>query len=495
MKSLFIKPYARYVARKVASERSRAIEDQSKVFQQLISAAAKTQFGSDHHFSEIKSYKDYQEMVAIRDYESLRPYVDRIVEGERNILWPGKPKYFAKTSGTTSGTKYIPITKESIPNHINTARKALMTYASHGNKSKLFDGKVMFLSGSPTLEHRHGIAIGRLSGIVNHEIPSFIKGNQLPTYDINCIEDWEAKVDAIVEQTKSSDLRLISGIPPWVQMYFERMLTATGKSKIVDVFPNLQVFIYGGVNYEPYREAMEALIGKRIDSIELYPASEGFLAYQDTLENQGLLLNTNSGIFYEFVPLSEWGSDTAKRLTLDEVERNVDYVVILSNNAGLWAYNLGDTIRFVSLDPYRLVVSGRVKHFISAFGEHVIGKEVEEALIQTCNKHRSSVIEYTVAPQVTPSEGLPYHEWCIEWERSPEDLVSFKSDLDQALRAQNSYYDDLISGSILRPLVITSLKQGSFRSYMKSKGKLGGQNKVPRLSNDRKIADVLTSDY
>ena len=492
MKSLIVKPYAKYISRQVRRDRERPIEDQKKVFDHLLSVGKETLFGRDHSFGKISSYEDWCEAIPIRDYEGLRPYVDKILEGQPNILWKGRPRYFAKTSGTTSGTKYIPITSDSMPNHMVTARRALMTYAAQGSNARLFDGKVMFLSGSPTLGDQHGIATGRLSGIVNHEFPAWIKGNQLPSFDINCIEDWEQKVDAIVEQSKNHDLRLISGIPPWVQMYFERLLEATGTSAVKEVFPNLQVFFHGGVNYEPYRDALEGLIGESIDSLETYPASEGFIAFQDTLKSDGLLLNTNSGIFYEFVPLSEWSSDHPPRYSLQDVALNTDYVVILSTNAGLWAYNLGDTVRFVSKDPYRIVVSGRVKHFISAFGEHVIGKEVEQAMIDTCGKHAASVIEYTVAPQVNPTEGLPYHEWFIEWEKKPEDIVAFRQDLDEALCQQNAYYDDLIKGAILQPLIINSVNTGTFRAYMKSKGKLGGQNKVPRLSNDRKIADKLS---
>jgi len=493
MKSLFVKPYAKYIARQVRRERDNAIADQSKMHYYLLKVGKQTLFGQDHSFESIRSHKDWCEAVPIRDYEGLRSYVDKVVDGESDILWKGKPKYFAKTSGTTSGIKYIPITHDSMPNHINAARKTMMSYSAIGDNVKVFDGKAMFLSGSPTLYQKNGVATGRLSGIVNHELPAIIKGNQLPSYDINCIEDWEEKVEAIVQQTKTHDLRLISGIPPWVQMYFERILDVTGKSVIKEVFPKLQVFFYGGVNYEPYRDALEGLIGESIDSLETYPASEGFIAFQDTLDQQGLLLNTNAGIFYEFVPLNEWGTEKPTRYTLKDVEIDKDYVIILSSNAGLWAYNLGDTVRFASKDPYRIVVSGRVKHFISAFGEHVIGKEVEQAMLQTCAQHKASVIEYTVAPQVNPTKGLPYHEWFIEWESTPDNLDAFRSELDEALCKQNAYYEDLIKGAILKPLVINSVKAGTFRNYMKSKGKLGGQNKVPRLSNDRKIADALNA--
>ena len=492
MKSFLVKPYAHYIARRVNASRQSALKDQKSIFRNLIARGQQTLFGKDHHFKEINSAEDFRRLVPVRDYEGLKSYFDKMVGGERDVLWPDRPLYYAKTSGTTSGIKYIPITRESMPNHIGTARQALMNYAALGSNSRLFNGKVMFLSGSPTLTDTNGVATGRLSGIVNHEIPSWIKGNQLPSYSTNCIDDWEEKVDKIVLETVKEDLRLISGIPPWVQMYFERLIEHTGKDTIKEIFPNLQVFMYGGVNYEPYRSTIEGLIGHRIDSIELYPASEGFLAFQDTLENRGLLLNTNSGIFFEFIQLEDFFDDNPQRLTLDEVQIGKDYVLILSNNAGLWAYNLGDTIRFVSLEPYRVIVSGRVKHFISAFGEHVIGKEVDQAMQLACHKHQCSVREFTVAPQVNPEgDTQPYHEWFVEFDRQPDDLTAFSLDIDHHLRNQNSYYDDLISGNILRSAVIRVLPPDTFRNYMKSKGKLGGQNKVPRLSNDRNLVESL----
>ncbi len=492
MKSLLIKPYIHWIAQQVIRERRNAIEDQDKIFKNLISKGAKTKFGQDHRFSKIAEPEEFAHAVPIRDYEGLKNYFDDVVLGKEDILWPGTPKYFAKTSGTTSGIKYIPITADSLPNHISTARKALMSYAAHPGKSDLFNGKVMFLSGSPTLTDTNGISTGRLSGIVNHQIPGWLKGNQLPSYTTNCIEDWEEKVDKIVEETAYADLRLISGIPPWIQMYFEKLLESRQLDSVVEVFPGLQVFMYGGVNYEPYRSSIEHLIGKSIDAIELYPASEGFLAYQDTLDNQGLLLNTNSGIYFEFVGLDEFHKEQPRRLQLTDVEIGKDYVIIISNNAGLWAYNLGDTIQFVHLNPYRIVVSGRVKHFISAFGEHVIGKEVEQAMLETCQMHNASVREFTVAPQVNPpGHSKPYHEWFIEFEKPPVDLERFALDLDNQLRVQNVYYDDLVNGNILQPAVVRSLAPETFIKYMKRLGKLGGQNKVPRLSNDRSLVDQL----
>ncbi len=492
MKSLLIKPFAHYIARQVDRERITAVEDQNRIFQKLIHKARDTAFGKDHDFSSIQNPKDYAQRIPMRDYEGLKHYFDRVAAGESNVLYPGKPKYLAKTSGTTSGIKYIPITRDSLPNHLNTARKALMNYTVLSKNNRIFDGKVMFISGSPTLNSKGGIPTGRLSGIVNHEIPGWLKGSQLPSYKTNCIEDWESKVDAIVSETIGQDLRLISGIPPWVQMYFDRILTFTGKDKIIDIFPNLQVFMYGGVNYEPYRGAIEDLIGKRIDSIELYPASEGFIAFQDTLENIGLLLTTASGIFYEFIPVDEIGDPNPSRLTLEDVSLNQEYALIINNNAGLWGYSIGDTIRFVSMDPYRVIVTGRIKHYISAFGEHVIQKEVEQAMQNACLEYNASIREYTVAPQIDPRDGdTPYHEWFVEFERLPKQLDRFAIHIDNALREQNIYYDDLIEGKILLPLKIRIVKRDGFRLYMQKEGKLGGQNKVPRLTNDRKIAQAL----
>ena len=491
-KSALVKPFAKSIARSIDRWSKSAPEAQDKVFQQLISKAKNTAFGKDHDFAKINSHEAFKNEVPIRDYEGLRPYVDRIIKGELDVLWPGKPKYFAKTSGTTSGVKYIPLTKDSIPNHFGTARNALFNYFARTGKGQFLDGKLIFLSGSPEMDKTGDILSGRLSGIVNHQVPSWLRTNQLPSYKTNCIDAWEEKLEHIVKETLNQDMRLISGIPPWVQMYYERLLEVSGKKYVKDLFPNFSVFVYGGVNFEPYRTSLEELVGKRLDSVETYPASEGFIAFQDSQTEPGLLLNAYSGIFFEFIPLGEINNDNPRRLHLREVELGADYVLIINSNAGLWGYNIGDTVRFVSKDPYRLIVSGRVKHFISAFGEHVIGKEVEQALIEASNALGIKVIEFTVAPQVTPPEGgLPYHEWFIEFENTPPDLNPLSDLLDQAMVKQNIYYKDLIEGSILQRLKITPLQRDAFRKYMKSQGKLGGQNKVPRLANDRKIAKAL----
>ena len=494
IKSFAAKIFAKVVHKKTQAWANNPIKTQQQVFQNLLASAKETAFGKDHNFVEIKSYEDFAKQVPIRDYEDLRPYVDRVVKGEENILWKGKPIYFAKTSGTTSGAKYIPLTKESMPYHIEAARNAILSYIHETGKANFVDGKMIFLQGSPILEEKNGIKLGRLSGIVAHFVPNYLQKNRMPSWETNCIEDWETKVDAIVEETFNENMTVISGIPSWVQMYFEK-LQQKGNKPVADIFKNFNLFIYGGVNYEPYRAKFENLIGRKVDSIELFPASEGFFAYQDSQKEKGMLLLLNSGIFYEFIKADEFFTEKPRRYTVGEVALHVNYVLIISTNAGLWAYNIGDTVQFTSLKPYRVIVSGRIKHYISAFGEHVIGKEVESALQEAMQGTNIRVNEFTVAPQINPSEGLPYHEWFIEFdsENSGEhnNLEEFALLIDNAMRKQNSYYDDLIVGNVLRKLVITKVPKNGFQDYMKSIGKLGGQNKLPRLSNDRTIADYF----
>jgi hypothetical protein len=413
------------------------------------------------------------------------------MEGKVDVLWHGKPLYFAKTSGTTSGVKYIPLTRESIANHINGAKDALLNYVHDTGKSAFLDKNLIFLSGSPVLDTKGNIPAGRLSGIVNHHVPAYLRSNQKPSYQTNCIEDWEEKLEKIIDETLTADMALISGIPPWVQMYFDKLIARTGKP-IKDIFPDFGLFVYGGVSFEPYRKKIYESIGKKIDSVELFPASEGFFAFQDKQDEEGLLLLLDSGIFYEFIPAEEFFNENPTRLSIGEVETGKNYAMLVSNNAGLWAYNLGDTVKFVSKSPYKLIVSGRIKHFISAFGEHVIAEEVEKAMKTAMQQYPEvALVEFTVAPQVAPEQGLPYHEWLVEFGSPPQNLENFADVLDEALVKLNIYYQDLITGNILKTLKITPLRSGAFQEYMKSLGKLGGQNKVPRLANDRIIADTL----
>lgn len=490
IKSLLAKPFSNAIYRQIQKERHSALADQQNILNQLVKSGKATLFGKEHKLDQVHTPLEFQEAVPLRDYEAFKSYIEQIKNGVQNVLWKGKPIYFAKTSGTTSGVKYIPITKDSIQNHINGARNALLTYMSTTGQSQFVSGRMIFLSGSPELERVGGIPTGRLSGIVNHHIPSYLRSNQLPSFETNCIEEWEEKLDKIVEETILKDLTLVGGIPPWMQMYFDRIVEKSGKS-IKDVFPNLQVLVQGGVNFEPYKSKLFDTIGKEIDTIELFPASEGFFAFQDTRDEPGLLLNTNSGIYYEFIPLANIHEANPRRLNLAQVALGQQYALIINSNAGLWGYNIGDTVKFVSVNPYRIVVTGRVKHFISAFGEHVIGEEVEAAMLQVAHAMNASIVEFTVAPFIAQGEGKSYHEWLVEFERPPSDLEMFKSKLDKAMCAKNMYYQDLITGNILKPLELTSLPKNTFIDYMRSEGKLGGQNKVARLSNDRKIAAAL----
>ncbi len=494
IKKFLARIFARWTVHKTSRWSSEPVKTQQNVFESLIASARNTTFGIDHHFPQIKTHADFVKNVPVRDYEALKPYILQVVDGKPDVLWPGKPLYFAKTSGTTSGAKFIPLTKASMPYHIQAARDAILHYINETGNADFVNGKMIFLQGSPELEAKNGIKFGRLSGIVAHYVPNYLQRNRMPSWETNCIEDWEAKVDAVVDETIREDMTVISGIPPWVQMYFEKLRERSGKN-IGELFRNFSLFIYGGVNYEPYRAKFESLIGRRVDSIELFPASEGFFAYQDSQREKGMLLLLNSGIFYEFIPADKYGTPDAPRLTISDVALGVNYAMVVSTNAGLWAYDIGDTVQFTSLSPYRVIVSGRVKHFISAFGEHVIAKEVEQAMKVAVEEFPCTLVEFSVSPQITPESGLPYHEWLIEFDEQPSDLDGFAQALDAEMRAQNIYYDDLICGSILRPLVVTAVKPGAFSDYMKSIGKLGGQNKLPRLCNDRSIADVVKSAH
>ena len=498
-KGRFAGPWARRVRSKDHLVNADPMGAQAAVLQALLSRAATTVFGKDHGLADVAKIQDpvaqaraFQEAVPVRDYEGLKPYVERAVAGEPDVLWPGLPKYFCKTSGTTSGAKYIPLTEDSLPNHIGAARRALLHHVANSGSAEFVGGKMIFLQGSPTLTPTPGgVPLGRLSGIVAHHIPSYLQRNRLPAWDTNCIEDWETKVEAIVRETAGQDLRLISGIPSWVQMYFERLLAHTGAANVKEVFPNFSLFVFGGVAYAPYAERFRELIGGDVATVETYPASEGFIAYQDGGLGEGLLVNAADGLFLEFIPAEEYGRPGARRLGLGEVEMGVNYAVVVTSNAGLWAYDLGDTVRFVSLAPARVLVTGRIKHFTSAFGEHVIAEEVESAMAEAVAQHGGQVIEFHVAPEVNPNSGLPYHEWFVEFAVEPRDAGAFAAALDLGLQERNPYYRDLISGAVLRPARLQVLPPGAFHAAMARRGKLGGQNKIPRLANDRAMAQEL----
>ncbi len=490
LRSSIAKPYARLVTKAVMRRAMDPVSAQLGVLRRLIQCGAATAFGSEHKLHQVHDHASLVQAVPLRDYEGFRPYIDRLVAGEQNVLWPGRPLYLCKTSGTTSGTKYIPITRHSLPNHIDSARRALLAYIASGGQTDFVNGKMIFLQGSPVLDTQGAIPTGRLSGIVANHVPRYLLNNRLPSFATNTLPDWETKVEAIVTETMTQDMRLISGIPAWTQMYFERLLARTGKSTVKEVFPNFSLFVYGGVNYGPYRDRMRTLIGGEVPSIELFPASEGFIAYQDRHDEEGLLLVLDNGIYYGFLPVTGQGA-AAWPLSIAEVELNTQYALVLYTNAGLWGYEIGDTVRFVSLSPPRIVVTGRTKHFTSAFGEHVIAEEVEGALKDATSLMPCEVNEFTVAPQTAPKEGLPYHEWFIEFASLPADLARFSLLIDAALQKRNGYYKDLITGRVLRPMVITPVKRGGFAQWMRTRGMNDAQSKVPRLANDRKYVEGL----
>ncbi|MEL6697717.1 MAG: GH3 auxin-responsive promoter family protein [Bacteroidota bacterium] len=483
--------WARRRQRGLQKESRQALELQQKTFRELISKAQHTAFGKEHKFDQIQTYQDFQRQVPVRDYEKARDWFERIASGEANVAWPGQPLYLAKTSGTTSGAKYIPITHDSIRRQIQGARDTLLAYMGETGNTSFLDGKMMFLSGSPEIDSNpHGLKTGRLSGIVNHFVPSYLTANRVPTYETNIIEDWETKVSTIVQEIKDQDLRLISGIPPWVQMLFEELEAQTGKQPL-EVWPNLSVFVQGGVNFEPYAPIFERYFGDKVDLVELYPASEGFFAFQTTQADNGLFLAPDYGIFYEFIPLEEYGKPDARRLTLDQVELDKQYALIISTNAGIWAYDIGDTVKFTSINPWKIRVSGRVKHFISAFGEHVISEEVNAAIMAAAEATDATFQEFTVAPYIVEEKGASAHEWFVEFVQEPNDFNQFVETLDVHLRQRNAYYNDLREGNILSRARVHRVQLNASRDYMKSIGKLGGQNKFPRLSNDRTIAQAL----
>lgn len=491
LKSFIAKQWASIVVPRIYKQHANAVELQKALLELLVESAKKTQFGKDHQFDQIHDYEDYKLQVPVADYEEIKPYIEKIKQGASDVLWPGKPIYFAKTSGTTSGEKYIPITADSIDHHIKAARNALFHYIHETGKTQFIDGKMIFLQGSPVLEMQQGIATGRLSGIVYHHVPKYLHQNRKPSYETNCIEDWEQKVDAIVRETKDEDMRLMSGIPPWLVMYFERLIQLSKKKNLSELFPKLSLLVYGGVNFQPYKNKIHKLLGASIDSIETYPASEGFIAYQDVQNKDGLLLNLDAYIFYEFIALEDYYKDEWIRINISEVVLNQNYALIVSSNAGLWSYLIGDVVQFVSLAPYRIKITGRTSHYISAFGEHVIIEEIEQVMQQVIEQFQLQVNEFTVAPQINPAAGLPYHEWLIEWSETSPNVEKIALQLDLLMQEKNTYYKDLRIGNVIDNLKITTVNAGTFNNYLSKTGKLGGQNKVARVRNDRSIIDAI----
>lgn len=488
IKSVLFNWYAKFKCARILKEHERALDIQHKTMIQLVRSAERTVFGRDHQMHNIEDYEDFCNYLSVRNYEDFLPYINRMLQGEGDVLWRGKTLYFAMTSGTTAGAKYIPISKESMKHHIVAASNVLLFYILKHPHVDLFKGKMMFLQGSPALSKIGDTLTGRLSGIVFHHVPAFFMRNRLPSYQVNIIEDWEEKVSAIVAETMHEDMTVLGGIPPWIIMYLEALTKKTGKS-IGELFPHLSLYVHGGVHFAPFKSKLRELMGDSVHMMDTFPASEGFFAYQINSDEAGMLLNINAGIFYEFVEMELFlksGAIHTKRL--GEVELNVQYVLIISTNAGLWRYVIGDTIKFISLNPYRILVTGRIKQFISAFGEHVISEEVDTSMDVLMTQFGIGVRDFHVCPNVEKKR----HEWLIEWEgQSPANVDELSKTLNDLICQKNKYYRDLIDGRIIEPLHIISLPAQTFYNYYKRNEKLGGQNKVVRLSNDRKFADAI----
>ena len=494
MKEKVVRLWAQYFASRQKKWISKPIESQAEQMHSLIARARATKFGREHRFSEIRSYKDFKDAIPLRDYESFSQYVDQILRGESNVVWPGRPQYFALTSGTTKRRKYIPITRDSLRYQIALSQAATLSYVASTGRTDFLSGLGFHYSASPVLEDVHGIPSAPLSGIVHHHLPFYLKPFRLPSLKVNCIPNHVEKLKAIIKETSNKPISLIAGIPIWVQEYFDNLCEYTGKDTVMEIFPQLSLYIYGGTSLTSYRHRMMKRIGRELPTLELYPASEGFFAYQDLPDpKEGLLLQLAHGMFFEFVPLSEVSKPNPTRYDVSEVRVGEPYALVVSSNAGLWSYMIGDLVSFTSLDPCRVRMIGRTGHYLSAFNEHLIAEEVEhaiEAAIKQCPETR--ILEYTVAPYIAQNKGASYHEWLISFDVLPKDMELFSSTIDKKIQEHNFFYRNLRLSKTLAPARVSTLQPDAFMKYMKEVGKVNPQRKVPRLSNDRVIADALS---
>ena len=491
LKEFISKIYFKRMLKKIENFQKDPVGEQETIFRYLMKQASKTQFGKDHGLTPNTSYEDFKKLVEIKKYDDFIPYIDKVLEGEKNVLYPGKPLYLATTSGTTSGEKYIPVTKDSLKRGMASSVLCSATYLEETQNYPSLFKKMVILSANPALENINGVLTGKITGIFNRHIPSFMKKQRIPSVETNSMDDWDEKMERTIYEALGQDVGMVGGFPGWIIRFFERTLQVTGKKTIKEVFPNLKIITHGGVAYGPYKERMETLIGEQFDRLEVFSASEGFMAFQDRQQTEDMLLVPNSEIFFEFVPLDQWGTPDAERLSLKDVKVGIPYALVISTMAGLWAYDLGDTITFTSLNPYRLKVSGRTKHFISNSGEHLISEQVEWALTETAKTFGVEIIDFSVAPLITNTENGNRHEWLIEFQNHPEDLQAFSQSLADNLCIKSDNYKILRESSILHDPVVTPLKRGAFVNYMKSIGKMTHQNKVPRLMNSRNLADAV----
>jgi hypothetical protein len=475
------------------------VDSQQQVFNELIGSAQFTEYGKKYRFEDINNFADFRKSVPINDYESLKPYIQRILEGNQNILWPSPITWFAKSSGTTSDkSKFIPVSRESLDdNHFRSGKDVLALYLKNNPANNLTSGKCLILGGSHQINQLNAASFfGDLSAVMLQNMPYAGQLFRLPELSIALMNEWEAKIERMAHSTIRENVTYIAGVPTWTIVLIKRIFEITGKNNLMDIWPNLELYIHGGVNFTPYRRQFEQLIpSPRMNYRETYNASEGFFAAQDREDEEGMLLFLKHGIFYEFMPIEEYGKENPITLSLKQVEVCKNYAIVISTNAGLWRYIVGDTIQFTTLAPYRIKVTGRLKHFINAFGEEVIVDNADNAIAIACAETGAVVADYTAAPLYMTGDSNGAHEWIIEFDHLPVSLDLFTSILDKSLQAINSDYEAKRHKDIaLRMPVVHQMPPGGFRQWLKQRGKLGGQHKVPRLSNDRTyIDDILAS--
>lgn len=476
---------------------------QSELFFKLIEAAKDTVWGRKYGYSSIRTPEEFKNRVPLQDYDSIKPYVLRMKQGEQNLLWPSEIKWFAKSSGTTSDkSKFIPVSKESLEDcHYKGGKDMLAMYLNQRPESKLFSGKGLVVGGANQINPFNSDSYyGDLSAIIIKNLPFWAEYLRTPDLSIALMPEWEEKLEKMARSTAPEDVSNISGVPSWTLVLLKRILELTGKKNIYEVWPNLELYIHGGVSFTPYREQFKKLIpSAKMNYMETYNASEGFFGIQDDLGKDEMLLMLDYGIYYEFLPMSDFdvlpGGKNYRTFSLEEVQMNTNYAMIISTNAGLWRYVIGDTIRFTSLNPFKIQITGRTKSFINAFGEELIRDNAEKALEAACGKTGAVIREYTAAPIFMGDNGQGGHEWLIEFESAPEDLKKFTDLLDEKLKEVNSDYEAKRHKNLaLRPPLVRSVPEGTFYKWMKKKGKLGGQNKVQRLSNDRKLVDDILNE-
>ena len=478
-------------------------EVQSDWFRNLLNSAKNTEFGRKYDFKSIKTREDFNNRVPIHDYDSIKPYIERLLKGEQNVLWPTEIKWFAKSSGTTNDkSKFIPVSQEALEEcHFKGGKDLLSIYCNNHPETLLFDGLGLAMGGShqvAEISNESYYNIGDLSAIIIQNLPFWVEFLRTPNLSIALMDEWESKIEKMATATIPHDVTSASGVPSWTLLLFRRVLEITKKSNLLEVWPNFELFIHGGVSFLPYREQFEKILpSRKVHYLETYNASEGFFSIQDRDAVDDMLLMLDYGIYYEFIPMDQIGQEKPHALLLDEVDTETNYALVISTNGGLWRYLIGDTITFTSLNPYRIKITGRTKNFINAFGEELIIDNAEKALAIACERCRTIITEYTAAPVYSEGEKKGAHEWLIEFEIPPGDIGFFTSTFDNALKSLNSDYEaKRYHDMILNEPIIRILPKGTFYAWLKSKAKLGGQNKVPRLSNDRKyVEEILTMKY